>query len=327
MSEAFRWYPVFSMTAASLANYSIRVWMCVRVHAHVRSVSTKEEANRRFHQKHQNTKSVCVYVCCASCAHFDDWRNLHQHLSMECICVCARACRVCLCGVFACDCINMVSEWWDVPSIHLFCWHLHLKRATIEERQIGEMQESEISSAVTRFCNIVGFCCTLFRVNTHSWVTCNSSLVPFWNHLLTRLRVSKYLREAVYEWSYGVSSCGCGCFVFCFLVCMCVFVWVYACTRDRERTHCSHPPYLSSQPRARAVSPLSDMTRLWYRTPSSPQITDHPKNTHLSTNLLTSPLFASPLLARSILRSLPGQELASARLKYLWALPRVTEVF
>lgn len=177
--------------------------------------------------KHQ--KCVCVYVCCASCAHFDDWRNLHQHLSMECICVCARACRVCLCGVFACDCINMVSEWWDVPSIHLFCWHLHLKRATIEERQIGKMQESEISSAVTRFCNIVGFCCTLFRVNTHSWVTCNSSLVPFWNHLLTRLRVSKYLREAVYEWSYGVSSCGCGCFVF---LCACVFL--YECMHVQE---------------------------------------------------------------------------------------------
>lgn len=63
MSEAFRWYPVFSITAASLANYSIRVWMCVRVHARVRSVSTKEEANRRFHQKHQNTKSVCVCMC------------------------------------------------------------------------------------------------------------------------------------------------------------------------------------------------------------------------------------------------------------------------
>lgn len=103
MSEAFRWYPVFSITAASLANYSIRVWMCVRVHARVLSVSTKEEANRRFHQKHQ--KCVCM------CAVHHVLTLMTEEISISIFLWCVYVfVRVCLCGVFACDCINMVSE-------------------------------------------------------------------------------------------------------------------------------------------------------------------------------------------------------------------------
>lgn len=60
----------------------------------------------------------------------------------------------------------------------------------------------------------------------------------------------------------------------------CVFFFFSWTVRETERTLivlCLLICRLGGE--ARAVSPLSDVTRLWYRTPSSLQITDHPKNT------------------------------------------------
>lgn len=78
---------------------------------------------------------------------------------------------------------------------------------------------------------------------------------------------------------------------------MFVFVDVHrARLRGREKSHCSVPPYLPSPWRACAISPLSDVTGLWYHTPSSAEITDHPKNTPLSTNSNTLTLCSPHLL-------------------------------
>ena len=236
--------------------------------------------------KNTKTPKVCMCVCvcvCASSAHFDDWGNLHQHLAFRvyiCVCVCVFVWRVCVrlhkhsvrvmrCSLHPSVLLAFTSSEGDNRG---------------EMERVGEGRRTEINGWLKRFYDSVFL--SVRRAASLSRVTCGGSRPDLIYR--TRLRVPECLREDAWEWSCSVSSCGCG---LCASVSFFFFSWTVWETERTLIVLCLLICRLGGE--ARAVSPLSDVTRLWYRTPSSQQITDHPKNTppfyHSGTLPLCSP--------------------------------------
>lgn len=160
MTEALGWYPALSVAAASLANNSIHVCLRVDVRLCLCMCVFSVNKGRREQKVSSNTKTPQAHV------HLElilmtgeiSLHGIYKYITTYtpvCFCRTSEALR---------DCINMVSEWWDVPSIHLLCCHLHFHRAPVGERQVDTCMGREDE---TRRLSVAG-------ARTASLVTCGA---------------------------------------------------------------------------------------------------------------------------------------------------------
>lgn len=211
------------------------VFACVRVQC-----KQRQEVNRRLHQKHQNTKSVCLCVClpCFVC-HFDDWGNLNQHLTPACVC----ACVVCVCarlhkhGVRVMRC----SLHPSVPLAFLS-----------SEGYNGGEREKEGDGEIVKWRDFL-----ITQVLSVSQQSSNTRSGHSWNS------EAPFSCDLVWELLGYVQAKLPSVFLWMWLSYECVFVPLWTCVcvweTERERFHCSVPPYLASRQRAHAAFPPSAM--------------------------------------------------------------------